>query len=101
MDVPTLTWSRFNLTGNHPNGRTDATSWMYEDRLYVFGGYDVLGNFRNDMHSVDVGLGIWEKESMEPKAPCNNVAPPTPRARASATLVGNEVYVFGGVSQTS
>lgn len=100
MDIPTLTWSRHNVSEHHPNGRTDATSFVWEDKLYVFGGYDVLGNYRNDMSSVDIGLGIWTKEDYVPKAPCNNVPPPSPRARASATLVGNEVYIFGGVSQT-
>jgi hypothetical protein len=102
MDIPTLTWKKLPLTEDHPNGRSDAAYFVYEDKFYMFGGVDVLGAYRSDMSYVSIGDGVWSQvhaDDAYPNATCNGevILPPSARARSSFALVGNEVYLWGGV----
>lgn len=95
LDVPKLKWNKFALTEDHPNGRSDSAYFMFEDKLYIFGGFDVLGFYRNDMTYVSVGDGVWKHIDFNN---CTDaVPPPTPRSRSSATVVDTKAFLWGGV----
>ena len=57
--------------------------------LYVFGGGDETLSF-NDVHTLHVGNMAWDK-------PLLHGTLPSPRSRHSATALGNNMVVFGGV----
>ncbi len=103
FDIPSVTWTKFPLTEDHPNGRSDAAFFVYEDQLYIFGGYDVLGNYRNDLSAVSIGNGVWTTvhgDDSPANYSCNEaVHSPSRRARSAVALVGSEAFFWGGVYQ--
>jgi N-acetylneuraminic acid mutarotase len=57
--------------------------------VYIFGGGDENLSF-NDVHTLHVGNMTWDK-------PILHGTMPSPRSRHSATTLGNNMVVFGGV----
>jgi len=70
--------------------RTEHSSVVFEDRLYVFGGFG--GNYRNDLLSIPLPLA--------PESRFTEVAVsgdiPTPRSAHSMVVYNDHMYIFGG-----
>lgn len=73
---------------------TPPTAWhshsavVYEDSMYIFGGYD--GHYKNDFHRFNFTSNSWIqiKDSVG--------KPPSPRYRTSCTVINESMYLFGG-----
>ena len=86
-------WEAVQCGGEAPCPRALACSAAIEDRMYVFGGYDITseGQFRcyNGMYVLDTTRRMWS--SMPARGDM-----PTPRAGACMCTRGSKIYMFGG-----
>lgn len=67
-------------------------------RIYIFGGMVEYGKYSNDLYEMKVST--WEWKRAKPKAAKNGNFP---RARLghSFTMIGNKIYLFGGLANES
>jgi len=89
-----------------PLARWRHTATVYDNTyIIVFGGFHTHGHRLNDVWVFDAFTLTWsqpnEDHNLEAAQPCQltniewpNVAPP--RAAHSATLIGDNIYIFGG-----
>jgi len=70
-----------------PKKKADATAAVYNNKLYVFGGYDLTAaDVRKETYEYDPTLNVWtQKADM-----------PTARWGPIAVQYGGKIYVFGG-----
>lgn len=92
LDLKTKVWHRPSTTGKVPVGRRSHSMFIYNNLIYVFGGYNgLLDQHFNDLYTFD------------PKANCWNIVkphgkPPTPRRRQVGIVKGSRLFLFGGTS---
>ena len=67
-------------------------------RILVFGGMVEYGKYSNDLFELQASR--WEWKKLKPKPPRNG-PPPCPRLGHSFTIIGNKVYLFGGLANDS
>ncbi|XP_059471046.1 host cell factor 1-like isoform X2 [Neocloeon triangulifer] len=67
-------------------------------RILVFGGMVEYGKYSNDLYELQASR--WEWKKLKPRAPKNGVLP-CPRLGHSFTLIGNKVFLFGGLANDS
>ncbi|GBM70240.1 Host cell factor 1 [Araneus ventricosus] len=67
-------------------------------RLLVFGGMVEYGKYSNELY--ELAASKWEWKRLKPRSP-KNQQPPCPRLGHSFTLIGNKVYLFGGLANDS
>ena len=90
FDISKSTWFHV-VTDNLPNGRRSHSSFVYESKLYIFGGYNGIEDLHyNDVHCYDPSSNKWSKLDI-PGSPR-----PCPRRRQSCVLVKDKLYLFGG-----
>jgi len=78
----------YALTGCH--GCRYHASVLYKNEVYLFGGQQGSQVFLNDLWVLNAETQTW-KELTLPNGP-------GPRCGHSASIVGNKMYVFGGVA---
>ncbi|XP_071549100.1 host cell factor 2 isoform X2 [Panulirus ornatus] len=67
-------------------------------RILVFGGMVEYGKYSNELYELQASR--WEWKRVKPRPPRNG-PPPCPRLGHSFTLIGNKVYLFGGLANDS
>ncbi|XP_078049562.1 host cell factor isoform X1 [Augochlora pura] len=67
-------------------------------RILVFGGMIEYGKYSNELYELQASR--WEWKRLRPKPPKQGLVP-RPRLGHSFTLIGNKVFVFGGLSNAS
>ncbi|KAG8186577.1 hypothetical protein JTE90_020871 [Oedothorax gibbosus] len=67
-------------------------------RLLVFGGMVEYGKYSNELY--ELAASKWEWKRLKPRSP-KNMPPPCPRLGHSFTLIGNKVFLFGGLANDS
>lgn len=67
-------------------------------RILVFGGMIEYGRYSNDLYELQTAN--WEWRHVRPKAPKNDVVP-SPRLGHSFTMIGSQVFLFGGLTNDS
>ena len=89
LDWEAETWEKVPTTGETPDGRMGHSATMMNDRrqMYVFGGSKGQ-RWMNDMHQLNLETNEWSLVSYQGEVP--------KVAYHSATLVGKELFVFGG-----
>lgn len=71
-----------------PSPRHSHSAVVFEDSMYIFGGYD--GHYKNDLHWFNFISNAWT-----PIKDCEGTSP-SPRYRTACTVVGDQLYLFGG-----
>jgi len=84
-------WSRIESTGVKPMGREGHASVTVGQRIYYIGGCVQEIQCFNDVHIFDTMSLQWIQEPITGDAP-------EPRGGHTATLVGTDIWVFGGAS---
>merc|ERR1712223_2322511 len=67
-------------------------------RILIFGGMVEYGKYSNELYELQASR--WEWKRLKPKPPKNG-HPPCPRLGHSFTMIGNKVYLFGGLANDS
>ena len=67
-------------------------------RILVFGGMVEYGKYSSDLYELQASR--WEWKKLRPKNPKNG-PPPCPRLGHSFTIIGNKVFLFGGLANDS
>ncbi|CAG9823052.1 unnamed protein product [Phaedon cochleariae] len=93
LDLTSFTWNNCRAGGNLPIGRRSHSAFVYNDKMYIFGGYNsVREEHYNHIFEYDPSTNLWKIASNGVgKRPCK-------RRRQACVLVGEKVYIFGGTS---
>lgn len=104
-------WTRPSVSGVFPSARCAHTTTAVGSKLYVYGGWNgtkMLGDLKvinmDDGKYVFVVVLLWLTRTRDPELPAWNQPvqggiikeAPAPRAGHTATLVGNNIWFFGG-----
>jgi len=93
FDLDTKEWDEVEATGTPPSGRCDPVTCTYncgdKKGLIVFGGSQEGLIFPSDIHFFNILTNAWE-------TPCIENEPPADRIGASAAVIGNKFYLYGG-----
>ncbi|XP_023306658.1 kelch domain-containing protein 3 [Lucilia cuprina] len=92
LDLKTKVWHRPSTTGKVPVGRRSHSMFIYNNLIYVFGGYNgLLDQHFNDLYTFDPKANCWNLVKPHGK-------PPTPRRRQVGIVKGSRLFLFGGTS---
>jgi len=95
MIIPGARWqSQVSLCltlGSTPTPRHSHSAVVYEDSMYVFGGYD--GHYRNDFYRFNFTTHQWTQIHLKQSG--NGVWPKS-RYRTSTTVYKDMMFLFGG-----
>lgn len=87
-------WERIeNGVGDFPCPRSNSACVVFEDNLYVFGGFTYFGRL-NEIYQFHFPSQRWTK--IETRG-----FKPSPRENNGAMLLDSKMYIFGGYSGTS
>merc|ERR1719456_128659 len=84
-------WSRVDAGGLPPSAREGHAAVEVGNKIFLFGGCVQGIRCFNDVHIFDTDTLTWSQEPFTGDAP-------EPRGGHSATLVGTDIFVFGGAS---
>jgi N-acetylneuraminic acid mutarotase len=91
FDFASQRWSQVLIPGSSgidaPTPRHSCSLAVYMDHLFMFGGFD--GNYRNDVHVLDLATHKWSKFAATGH-------PPSPRYRSSFNVCGDQLVVIAG-----
>ncbi|XP_024523561.1 rab9 effector protein with kelch motifs [Selaginella moellendorffii] len=106
----TYTWSKPVMKRTHPSPRDSHSSTAVGSKLYVFGGTDGTSPL-DDLFVLDTGkrvLSIFFFLFLSSDAATNTWGKPdvfgdvpAPREGHSASLIGDNLFVFGGCGKSS
>lgn len=111
LDMDSLEWSRPSVTSlKRPSMRFGHTATLVNDHeIWLYGGINRVVNVAGrthlvstdpDWHVFDTHTLQWRTINASVAVPASGKGSPaklpTPRANHTATLVGEEIYVFGG-----
>lgn len=98
LNTCTNQWFMPEVKGDVPPGCAAYGFACDGTRLLVFGGMIEYGRYSNDLFELQ--SANWEWRHVRPKAPKNDVAP-CPRLGHSFTMIGTQVFLFGGLANDS
>lgn len=98
LNTCTNQWFMPEVKGDVPPGCAAYGFACDGTRLLVFGGMLEYGRYSNDLFELQ--SANWEWRHVRPKAPKNDVAP-CPRLGHSFTMIGSQVFLFGGLANDS
>ena len=89
--APLRRWREVELgSSTRPGERSGASGVVYQDALYVFGGYGGSGRL-DDIFKFDFQARYWKQVHAQG-------ATPVGRENNGAVVHGNKMYLFGGYS---
>jgi len=88
------------VKGNIPPGCAAYGIVSIGTRIIIFGGMMEYGKYSNDLYELEVTKWEWKKIHAK-SINTNNKMPPSARLGHSFTLVGQRVYLFGGLENAS
>lgn len=98
LNTSTNQWFMPEVKGDVPPGCAAYGFVCDGTRLLVFGGMVEHGRYSNDLFELQ--SANWEWRHVRPKAPKNDVAP-CPRLGHSFTMIGSQIFLFGGLANDS
>ncbi|XP_017062606.1 host cell factor isoform X2 [Drosophila eugracilis] len=86
------------LKGDVPNGCAAYGFVVEGTRMFVFGGMIEYGKYSNELYELQATK--WEWRKMYPESP-DSGSSPCPRLGHSFTMVGEKIFLFGGLANES
>ncbi|CAB03122.1 Kelch domain-containing protein 3 [Caenorhabditis elegans] len=92
LNLATGAWTRTKVPENtmKPGGRRSHSTWVYDGKMYMFGGY--LGTINvhyNELYCFDPKTSMWSVISVRGTYP-------SARRRHCSVVSNGKVYLFGG-----
>uniref|UniRef100_A0A0K8SDJ2 Host cell factor Kelch-repeats domain-containing protein n=1 Tax=Lygus hesperus TaxID=30085 RepID=A0A0K8SDJ2_LYGHE len=97
-NTATNQWFIPSMKGDIPPGCAAYGFVVDNTRILVFGGMVEYGKYSNELYELQASR--WEWKRLRPRAPRFS-PPPCPRLGHSFTIIGNKVYLFGGLASDS
>lgn len=97
-NTATNQWFVPSTKGDIPPGCAAYGFVVDGTRIFVFGGMVEYGKYSNELYELQASR--WEWKRLKPKPP-KHEPPPCPRLGHSFTLIGNRVFLFGGLANDS
>ncbi|KAL0109542.1 hypothetical protein PUN28_014537 [Cardiocondyla obscurior] len=97
-NTATNQWFVPSTKGDVPPGCAAYGFVVDGTRIFVFGGMVEYGKYSNELYELQASR--WEWKHLRPKPP-KHEPPPCPRLGHSFTLIGNRVFLFGGLANES
>lgn len=97
-NTATNQWFVPSTKGDIPPGCAAYGFVVDGTRILVFGGMVEYGKYSNELYELQASR--WEWKRLKPRPPKND-ASPCPRLGHSFTLIGNRVFLFGGLANDS
>ncbi|XP_057319898.1 host cell factor [Microplitis mediator] len=97
-NTATNQWFVPSTKGDIPPGCAAYGFVVDGTRILVFGGMVEYGKYSNELYELQASR--WEWKRLKPKSPKDD-SPPCPRLGHSFTLIGNKVFLFGGLANDS
>lgn len=91
-------WFIPQTSGDIPPGCAAYGLVVDNTRLLIFGGMVEYGKYSNELFELQASRWHWSK--LQPRPPLYHMSP-CPRLGHSFTLIGNKVYLFGGLANDS
>ena len=95
LNLETLEWGKINSNGM-TNNRYGHTSIFYQNKLYFFGGKSKYQNL-----NLTCGLEVLSLSDHIYTIPITGKVNPEPRRNHTAELIGNQMLIFGGISENN
>lgn len=89
FDADTHSWFKPNISGTIPLARTHHSACGLEKLMYVYGGHTQLSGYTNDLYKLDTSIMVWSLIN-------TRGTPPAASHGHSATIIGTNMFVFGG-----
>lgn len=86
------------MRGEVPPGCAAYGFVVVGTRMFVFGGMIEYGKYSNELYELQATK--WEWRKMHPELP-DNMPAPCPRLGHSFTMVGDRIFLFGGLANES
>lgn len=83
------------MSGDIPIGCTEFGMETDGNRIVFFGGLTEYTTYSNDLYELQISNWYWQKIS---PTTSGNIELPKPRFGHSFTLVGNKIFLFGGMT---
>ncbi|CAK9819158.1 Host cell factor [Anthophora plagiata] len=97
-NTTTNQWFVPSTKGDIPPGCAAYGFVVDGSRILVFGGMVEYGKYSDELYELQAVR--WEWKKLRPRPPEND-PPPCPRLGHSFTLIGNRVFLFGGLANDS
>ncbi|XP_033352315.1 host cell factor [Bombus vosnesenskii] len=97
-NTTTNQWFVPSTKGDIPPGCAAYGFVVDGSRILVFGGMVEYGKYSDELYELQAVR--WEWKKLRPRPPEND-SPPCPRLGHSFTLIGNRVFLFGGLANDS
>ncbi|XP_048512305.1 host cell factor isoform X2 [Athalia rosae] len=97
-NTATNQWFVPSTKGDIPPGCAAYGFVVDGTRILVFGGMVEYGKYSNELYELQASR--WEWKRLKPKPP-KHEQPPCARLGHSFTLIGNKVFLFGGLANDS
>ena len=88
LDLHSWQWTKLGPKGNPPLGCHHLTTWMYDGKMYGFGGKASV-QYINQLFCYNIADNSWEWPFTRGKIPC-------PRAAHTTFICSDTVFIFGG-----
>ena len=98
FDFASATASVVAASGTIPTGRFGHTGVQYEGYWYMFGGWDGH-NTLDETLVYDLANDAWCASDYLPSGTGINGDKPTDRYQHSATLIGHQMFIYGGTQR--
>uniref|UniRef100_A0A915Q3Y3 Kelch domain-containing protein 10 n=1 Tax=Setaria digitata TaxID=48799 RepID=A0A915Q3Y3_9BILA len=93
LNFETCRWENPIISGDQPCGRRSHCCWVYNDKMYIFGGYQhTRRQHLNTLHEFNPETSRWRYLEL------NGLRCPIARQRHCAVVVNNRVFLFGGLT---
>uniref|UniRef100_A0A0N5CD48 Kelch domain-containing protein 10 n=1 Tax=Strongyloides papillosus TaxID=174720 RepID=A0A0N5CD48_STREA len=90
LDLEEYSWKTITKKGDGPSGRRSHSSWVFNNRMYIFGGYYGPTNSHfDDLYEFDPKTELWRKINVIGNGP-------SARRRQCSVVYNNKVFIFGG-----
>lgn len=92
LDTLTMTWVHPETKGPAPIGRRSHSAFVFQNQLYIFGGYNGLTDRHfGDLYKYNQDTNRWSVVEVKGRGPCA-------RRRQCCCVVGGNIFLFGGTS---
>ena len=95
LNLEKLEWKKININGYSFN-RYGHTGVFYQNKMYFFGG-----KIKYQKNSMTCGLEVFSFTDNQFTSPSPGKLVPEPRRNHIAELLGNQMFIFGGITNSN